>query len=553
MRSDKMKKGMTRSPHRSLLKALGLTDAEIAAPLVGVANPRSELIPGHMHLNQIAQAAKDGVRMAGGTPLEFGLIGVCDGIAMGHEGMRYSLPSRELIADSIEGVAQAHALDALLLIANCDKIVPAVLMAAARLNLPTVVLSGGPMLAGRLRGEQIGLMDMFEYVGAVAKQEMSEQELAEAEDSACPGCGSCSGMFTANSMNCLTEALGIALPGNGTIPAVHSARLRLAKQAGKTVVEAWRQNVLPEHIFTEAAFRNALCVDMALGCSTNTVLHLAAVAREAGVRLDLEIVNQISEATPQLCKLNPAGRHFVQHLHEAGGVTAVIKQLAALNLIDETARSVSGSNIGEIIRRSSCYVPTDVIRSPHDPHRATGGLAVLWGSLAPQGAVVKAAAVDRSMMVHQGRARVFESEEDAMAAILEARICAGDVVVIRNEGPKGGPGMREMLGPTSALSGMGLDKHVALVTDGRFSGASRGAAIGHVSPEAVEGGPIALVREGDTVCIDIPGKRLDLAVPVEELEARRRSWNAPEPKVKSGYLGRYSKMVSSAAEGAVLP
>jgi dihydroxy-acid dehydratase len=534
------------------MKALGLTDEEIAAPLVGVANSWNELIPGHMHLDRVAQAVKDGVRSAGGTPLEFGVIGVCDGLAMGHPGMRYSLASRELIADSIETMAEAHALDAMVLVANCDKIVPGVLMAAARVNIPAIVVSGGPMMTGRMKGKAIGLMDMFEYVGAVSSGNMTEQELVTAEENACPGCGSCSGMFTANSMNCLVEALGMGLGGNGTVPAVHSGRLRLAKAAGAAAMQAWRQDLLPRQVLTSSAFENALAVDMALGCSTNTVLHLTAIAREVGIKLDLSRINDISERTPQLCKLNPAGRHFIEDLHEAGGVPAVIKELSRLGGVDLSAVTVSGHTLGDVVAGAS-VARREVIHPVVDPYSPTGGLSVLWGNLAPNGAVVKSGAVAPEMRRHRGPARVFESEEASMKAILEGQIRAGDVLVIRNEGPKGGPGMREMLGPTSALSGMGFDKHVALVTDGRFSGASRGAAIGHVSPESVEGGPVALVQDGDMITIDIPGHRLDVDVPVEEMEGRRQSWRPPAPKVTTGYLARYAAMVSSAAEGAVLP
>lgn len=547
-----MKKGLVRAPHRSLLKALGLTDEEIAAPLVGIANSWNELIPGHMHLDRVAQAVKDGVRMEGGTPLEFGVIGVCDGLAMGHAGMRYSLPSRELIADSIEAMAEAHALDALVLVTNCDKIVPGMLMAAARLDIPSVVVSGGPMMTGRMKGQAIGLMDMFEYVGAVSSGKMTDQELAAAEENACPGCGSCSGMFTANSMNCLVEALGMGLPGNGTVPAVHSTRLRLAKEAGRAAVRAWRQDLLPRQVLTTAAFENALAVDMALGCSTNTVLHLTAIAKEAGIKLNLRRINEISERTPQLCKLNPAGRHFVEDLHEAGGVPAVIKELSKVGGIELGALTVLGRPLRDVIG-NACIARPDVIRATENPYSPTGGLSVLWGNLAPNGAVVKSGAVAEEMRRHRGPARVFESEEASMKAILEGQVREGDVLVIRNEGPKGGPGMREMLGPTSALSGMGFDKHVALVTDGRFSGASRGAAIGHVSPESVEGGPVALVQDGDMIVIDIPGHTLEMDVAPDEIERRRRCWQPPAPKVKTGYLARYATMVSSAAEGAVLP
>jgi dihydroxy-acid dehydratase len=552
MRSDAVKAGIARAPHRSLFKALGLIDEEIRGPLIGIANSKNDLIPGHIHLDTIARAAKDGVRMAGGTPFEFGIIGVCDGIAMGHNGMRYSLASRELIADSIEIMAEGHALDALVLIPNCDKIVPGMLMAAARLNLPAVVVSGGPMLAGRYRGKNIAVMDMFEYVGAVSAGQMTEEELRDVEERACPGCGSCAGMYTANTMNCLTEALGMGLVGNGTIPAVEARRIRLAKQAGKAAVEAWRKNLRPRDVLTAGAFVNALRVDMALGGSTNTILHLKAIAEEAGVQFDLDMVTRISNGTPQLCLLNPAGRHFIQDLHEAGGISAVFSELAQKGLIDLDVLTAGGMTLGEAIAGASVQDRT-VIRSCDDPYRPTGGLSVLWGSLAPEGAVVKSGAVTEEMLRHRGPAVVFESEEAAMDAILAGSIKKGDVIVVRYEGPRGGPGMREMLGPTAALAGRGLNREVALITDGRFSGASRGAAVGHVSPEAAAGGPIALVKDGDSIIIDIPGNKLDLDVPPQVLEERRRNWQPNEPKVKTGYLSRYARMVKSASQGAIVP
>ncbi len=551
MRSDVMKKGYKRAPHRSLLKAIGLTSEQISAPLVGVANSWNEIVPGHIHLDKVGRAVKDGILLAGGTPLEFNVIAVCDGMAQGHDGMHYSLPSRELIADSIEVMAQAHAFDALVFVTNCDKIVPGMLMAAARLNLPSVIVSGGPMLAGIYEGSEAGLQHMFEYVGAVAKKTMSEESLRHAEDSVCPGSGSCSGMFTANSMNCLTEALGMALPGNGTIPSVESGRYRLAKHAGIAAIDAWKRNLRPRDVLTSAAFKNALTVDMAMGCSTNTVLHLMAIAKEAGVALDLAEINHVSDSTPQLCTINPGGPHFLQHLHEAGGISAVMKELSGRDIIALEALSVSGGTIGDVVHDAS-VVRRDVIRSIDAPYRPNGGISVLFGSLAPEGAVVKSGAVHESMLIHKGPARVFESEESAVQAILDGRIREGDVLVVRNEGPRGGPGMREMLTPTSALAGMGLDKIVALVTDGRFSGCSRGAAIGHVSPEAAMGGPIALVHENDLIRIDIPGKRVDLEVESGEMARRRASWRPRKPRISSGYLARYAKMVSSASEGAVL-
>jgi len=550
MRSDRVKKGVARAPHRSLFKALGITDEELERPLIGVVNSYNELIPGHAHLNRIAEAVKAGIRMAGGTPFEFSTIGVCDGIAMGHVGMHYSLASRELITDSIEIMVEAHGLDALVMIPNCDKIVPGMLMAAARINIPTVVVSGGPMLAGRYRGQDVDVSTVFEAVGATVAGKMTEEELKELEDVACPGFGSCAGMFTANSMNGLTEAIGMGLPGNGTIPAVNSARLRLAKEAGSKVMELLARDIKPRDIITQKSIENALMVDMALGCSTNTVLHLTAIAAAAGIELDLNLVDRISQSTPQICYLSPAGKHHIQDLDEAGGIQAVMKELARTGRLHLDAMTVTGKTVGENLEKASVK-RRDVIRPLEEPYGATGGLAILWGSLAPKGAVVKQGAVAPEMLRHQGPARVFNSEEEAFAAITGGKIKKGDVIVIRYEGPKGGPGMREMLSPTSALAGMGLDKEVALITDGRFSGASRGASIGHVSPEAMEGGPIALVEEGDLISINIPERRVDLLVPAAELERRRASWRPLEQKIKKGYLARYSKIVTSANTGAV--
>lgn len=551
MPSSRIKDGIEKAPHRSLLKALGMTDWERDRPLVGVVNSQNEVVPGHIHLDQIAEAVKAGIRANGGTPIEFPTIAVCDGIAMNHEGMHYSLASRELIADSIEVMAKAHAFDALVLITNCDKIVPGMLMAAARLNLPALIISGGPMLAGRLNGRNIDLNSVFEGVGACLANKITAEELAELEEEACPGCGSCSGMFTANTMNCLSEALGLALPGNGTIPAVSAARIRLAKDAGRQVMELLKNNIRPRDILTEKAFINALAVDMALGGSTNTVLHLPAIAHEAGFRLDLDLVDRVSRTTPNLCKLRPAGPYHIQDLHEAGGIPAVMKELLDHGLLHGDALTVTGRTVsGNLIRVKKRE--TEVIRKVEDPYSPTGGLAILRGNLAPDGAVVKQSAVAPEMLMHKGPARVFNSEEEACAAIMGGKIRPGDVIVIRYEGPKGGPGMREMLTPTSAVAGMGLDKEVALITDGRFSGATRGASIGHISPEAAEGGPLALVEEGDIIQIDIPGRRLDLLVDETELERRRQNWKQPEPKIKTGYLARYAALVTSASQGAVL-
>ena len=545
-----MKKGWQRAPHRSLFKAMGYTDEELAGPLIGVANSFNEIIPGHFHLRAVTEAVKSGIRAAGGTPVEFGVPGVCDGIAMGHEGMRYSLPSRELIADTVEIMAQAHMFDGLVLVPNCDKIVPGMLMAAGRLNLPAVVVSGGPMLAGELDGEKIDLNTVFEGVGAHAAGKIPAEQLQRIEDRACPGCGSCSGMFTANTMNCLAEVLGMALPGNGTIPAVDARRIRLAKAAGRKVMELVRAGLRPREIMTKTAFVNAFTVDMAIGGSTNTILHLPAIAREVGVEIDLNQINEISRRTPHLCHLRPAGPHHIEDLDAAGGIPAVMAVLAEKELVDTSCRTVTGRTVGENIEGAR-VLRSDVIRPLDNPHNQQGGLAVLFGSLAPGGAVVKQAAVDPAMLIHEGPARVFDSEEEAVEAIMGGRINPGDVVVIRYEGPKGGPGMREMLTPTSAIAGMGLDKEVALLTDGRFSGATRGASIGHVSPEAAEGGPIALVEEGDRIRIDIPGCRLDLLVSGEELAARQKKWRAPSPRITHGYLARYTKQVRSAGTGAI--
>lgn len=549
MKSDVVKLGPERAPHRSLFKAMGYTDEELSRPLIGVANSKNEIIPGHIHLDTIVEAVKSGIRMAGGTPIEFGTIGVCDGIAMGHEGMKYSLASREIIADSVEIMAKAHAFDGLVLVPNCDKIVPGMLMAAARVNIPTIVASGGPMLAGRFQGQNIDLNTVFEGVGAYSAGKMDEAELLDIENSACPGCGSCSGMFTANSMNCLTEVLGLGLPGNGTVPAVHAARIRLAKTAGMSIVELVKKDLTPRDILTREAFENALTVDMSLGCSTNTVLHLPAIAREVGIELNLDMINDISKRTPHVCHLRPAGIHHIQDLDEAGGIPAVMMELAKKDLLNLDILTVTGKTVRENLEGVR-VLRDDVIHSVDNPYHAEGGIAILRGNIAPDGAVVKQAAVADEMLKHRGPARVFDSEEDAVEAILGGKINKGDVVVIRYEGPKGGPGMREMLTPTSAVVGMGLDKDVALITDGRFSGATRGAAIGHVSPEAMEGGPIAFIQEGDEIDIDIPGKKISVEISDEEISARRARWSRPEPKVKTGYLKRYAKLVQSAGTGA---
>jgi dihydroxy-acid dehydratase len=549
MRSDVMKKGLERAPHRSLFKAMGYTDEELARPIIGVVNSANEIIPGHVHLDRLAEDAKAGIRLAGGTPVEFPVIGVCDGIAMGHEGMKFSLASRELIADSVEIMAMAHPFDGLVMIPNCDKIIPGMLMAALRLNIPTVFVSGGPMLAGLVGGKPADLISVFEGVGKVKSRKISERDLRALEEDACPGCGSCAGMFTANSMNCLTEAIGLGLPGNGTIPAVHAARRRLAKRAGMAVMTLVKKGILPRDIATLDAFRNAIAVDMAVGCSTNTVLHLPAIAREAGITLDLDLFNELSAKTPNLCHLSPAGPHHLEDLHRAGGVTAVMKEIEKLGVICGDCMTVTAEPVSKKLKGVR-VLDREVIRSVSDPYSREGGIAVLRGNLAPDGAVVKQSAVAPEMMVNEGRARVFDGEEKAMKAILGGEIVPGDIVVIRFEGPKGGPGMREMLGPTSAIAGMGLDTSVALLTDGRFSGGTRGAAIGHISPEAAEGGPLALVREGDAIAIDIPGRKLTLKISAKEMEKRKKSLKPWEPAVRGGYLGRYARLVTSAGTGA---
>lgn len=551
MRSDVLKTGLVRAPSRALLKAMGLTDEEIARPLIGIANSANELVPGHIHLDLIVGAVKAGIRMAGGTPLEFSTIGVCDGLAMGHIGMKYSLASRELIADSVEIMSVAHPFDGLVLVPNCDKVVPGMLMAALRLNIPSIVISGGPMLAGRFRGKKADVISVFEAVGRVKAEDMTLEELAELEEKACPGCGSCAGMFTANSMNCLTEALGLGLPGNGTIPAVEAARIRLAKTAGIKVMDLVHQDIKPRQIATSEAFRNAIAVDMALGCSTNTVLHVPAIAREAGIKIDLETFDEISRRTPHICSLSPGGPHHLEDLDAAGGVQAVLKELVAGGLANPDLMTATGKNLAENLKRAAVLDP-EVIRPLDNPHSPIGGIAVMRGNLAPDGAVVKQSAVDPGMLRNTGKARVFDSEEKAVAAILGGSIHPGEIVVIRYEGPRGGPGMREMLNPTSALAGMGLDRAVALITDGRFSGGTRGAAIGHVSPEAAHGGPIALVVDGDDISIDIPAKSVILNVSEEELARRRSKWKPPAPSITHGYLARYAAQVSSAAQGAVL-
>ncbi|KUO53392.1 MAG: dihydroxy-acid dehydratase [Desulfitibacter sp. BRH_c19] len=551
MRSKAMKQGLEKAPHRSLFKALGLTDWELEKPIIGIVNSHNEIIPGHMHLDQIASAVKTGVQLAGGVPLEFPAIGVCDGIAMNHEGMKYSLASRELIADSIEIMAKAHPFDALVFIPNCDKIVPGMLMAAARLDIPSIFISGGPMMAGKYKGKKVSLTNMFEMVGSVKANKMTEEELAEVEDVACPGCGSCSGMFTANSMNCLTEALGMALPGNGTVLAVEAARIRLAKEAGRKIMELLEKDIRPSQIMTKEGFSNALVADMALGCSTNTALHLPAISHEAGITLDFNIFDEISNKTPQLCKLAPAGNHFMEDLGAAGGIQAVMTELNKLGLLNLDVMTTTGKTLGENIKNVTVLDDT-IIRPVDNPYSKDGGIAILWGSLAPEGAVVKKGAVAKEMLVHKGPARVFNSEEETVEAIFGGNINSGDVIIIRYEGPKGGPGMREMLTPTSAVAGMGLGETVALVTDGRFSGATRGASIGHVSPEAAEGGPIGLIEEGDIISIDIPNRSLDVVLSEEELEVRKKNWQKPEPKVTKGYLAKYQKLVSSASSGAII-
>lgn len=551
MRSHKVTQGVERTPHRSLFKAMGYTDQELSQPLIGVVNSHSEIIPGHIHLNTITEAVKAGIRTAGGTPVEFGAIGVCDGIAMGHEGMKYSLASRELIADSCETVALAHAFDGMVFIPNCDKIVPGMLMAAARLNIPSIFVSGGPMLSTNLNGKDLDLNSAFEAVGSFMAGTMDEAGVKEIEDNACPGCGSCSGMFTANSMNCLTEAIGMALPGNGTIPAVYAGRIRLAKETGMQIVDLVKKDIKPSDIMTEAALKNALTTDMALGCSSNSVLHLTAIAKERGLPLKLQMLNEISEQTPNLCRLAPAGSHHVQDLYAAGGVQALLAELLKHGALDGNVLTATGKTLEENVK--GVAIQDEAVIHPYDkPYSQTGGLAILFGNLAAEGAVVKRSAVAPEMLKHKGPARVFNSEDEAIAAIYEKKIQSGDVVVIRYEGPKGGPGMREMLSPTSAIAGMGLDKEVALITDGRFSGATRGASIGHVSPEGASGGVIGLVEDGDEIEIDIPNYSIRLLVDDGELERRRANWTAPEPRIKTGWLARYGKLVSSASEGATL-
>ena len=551
MRSDAVKKGSQQAPHRSLFNALGMTKEEMERPLVGIVSSYNEIVPGHMNLDKIVAAVKQGVAMAGGTPVVFPAIAVCDGIAMGHIGMKYSLVTRDLIADSTESMALAHQFDALVMVPNCDKNVPGLLMAAARINVPTVFVSGGPMLAGHINGHKTSLSSMFEAVGAYAAGKLDEEGLTEYENKTCPTCGSCSGMYTANSMNCLTEVLGMGLKGNGTIPAVYSERIRLAKHAGMQVMEMYRKNIRPRDIMTKEALLNALTVDMALGCSTNSMLHLPAIAHEIGWDFDISFANEISEKTPNLCHLAPAGPTYMEDLNEAGGVYAVMNELNKKGLLHTECMTVTGKTVGENIKDCINLNP-QVIRPIDNPYSQTGGLAVLKGNLAPDGSVVKRSAVAPEMMVHEGPARVFDCEEDAIAAIKGGKINAGDVVVIRYEGPKGGPGMREMLNPTSAIAGMGLGSSVALITDGRFSGASRGASIGHVSPEAAVGGPIALVEEGDMISINIPELFLSLKVSEEELEARKAKWQPREPKVTTGYLARYAAMVTSGNRGAIL-
>ncbi|KAF1085081.1 Dihydroxy-acid dehydratase [Sporotomaculum syntrophicum] len=551
MRSDAMKKGLEKAPHRSLFKALGLTEQELERPIIGVCNSYNEIVPGHMHLREITEAVKAGVRMNGGTPIEFPSIAVCDGIAMNHAGMKYSLASRDIIADSVEVMSMAHPFDGMVLITSCDKVIPGMLMAAARVDIPTIIVSGGPMLPGRYQGRDMSLSNIFEAVGKVRAGNMTEAELTEVEESVCPGCGSCAGMFTANSMNCLTEAIGMALPGNGTMPAVSAARRRLAKLSGMRVVDLVRENLCPSDIMNAKAFANGLALDMALGCSTNTVLHLPAIAHEAGVEIDLDLFNQVSEKTPNLCKLSPMGEHFMLDLDEAGGVSAVLNELITHGFADGSAITVTGQTLSENVS-GVAIKRGEVIRSVADPYSASGGIAVLRGNLAPSGAVVKKAGVDPEMLKHRGPARVFNSEDEAYQALIDKQIQKGDVIVIRYEGPKGGPGMREMLTPTATVAGLGLDKDVALITDGRFSGATRGASIGHVAPEAADGGPIAALQDGDLIEINIPENKLDVLLSDEELAARMARWVKPEPKVTKGYLARYAQLVTSSDRGAVL-
>jgi len=550
MKSNLVKHGLEKAPHRSLFRALGLTDQEIERPFIGIVNSFNDIVPGHINLDKIGEAVKAGVRLAGGTPFEFHTIGVCDGIAMNHIGMKYSLGSRELIADSVEIMAIAHAFDALVFIPNCDKVIPGMLMAAARLNLPAIFVSGGPMLAGVVEKKAMSVTQVFEGVGEAAGGKIDLQQLSVIEDNACPTCGSCAGMFTANSMNCLTEALGMGLPGNGTIPAVYSERIRLAKQAGIKIMELLEKDIKPSDIMTTESFHNAMTIDMAIGCSTNSVLHLMAIASEAGVDIDLNMFNEISSVTPHLCKISPSGYHHMEDLYRAGGVQALFNEVDKKGLVDKSVMTVTGLTVGENISTTPVQ-DYAVIRPIDNPYSQSGGLAILFGNLAPDGAVVKKGAVDPSMMNHQGPARVFDSEEEAVEAIIGQKIQAGDVIVIRYEGPRGGPGMREMLTPTSVIAGMGLDKEVALITDGRFSGATRGASIGHVSPEAAAGGLIGLVEEGDQISIDINQNRLELLVDESTLAARRNKWQAPEPRIKTGYMKRYADIVQSASTGAI--
>ena len=551
MRSDLVKKGVLRAPHRSLFYAMGYTPEELDRPLIGVANSKNEVIPGHIHLDKICQAVKDSIRMSGGTPIEFGVIGVCDGIAMNHEGMKYSLGSREVIADSVEIMTMAHAFDGLVLIPNCDKIIPGMLMAAARLNIPAIVISGGPMMAGKYKDKDIDLKNVFEALGQLEAGKITKAELTSIECSACPGIGSCAGMFTANSMNCLTEVLGMGLPGNGTIPAVSADRIRLAKTAGQRILDLIKKDIKPKDILGLDAFKNALCVDMALGCSTNTALHIPAIANEVDIKIDMELINEISSRTPHLCALSPAGPHHLQDLHEAGGISAVLHELGRKRIINKDLMTVTGTTIGKNIEKAK-ILNTEVIRRLDNPYHYEGGLAALFGTLAPQGSIVKQSAVSEKMLKHTGPAKVFGSEEEALEAITNKKIDKGDVIVIRYEGPKGGPGMREMLSPTSLIAGMGLDEDIALITDGRFSGATRGASIGHVSPEAMSGGPIAIVKNGDLIEIDIPAKKLNIKLDQKTIKERLEKWTPPKPKITKGYLARYAKLVHSANTGAIL-
>lgn len=551
MRSDNIKKGVSRLPHRSLFKSLGFTDEEISRPIIGVVNSANTLIPGHMNLNGIVEAVKTGITMSGGTAQEFSTIGICDGIAMNHIGMKYSLASRELIADSIEAVCMAHSFDGLVLVPNCDKIIPGMIMAALRLNIPSILISGGPMLAGKFKGKDIDLSSCFEAVGMHQSGKYSTNDLEEMENESCPTCGSCAGMFTANSMNCLSEAIGIALPGNGTIPAVFSKRLRLAKTTGAKIMDLVARDIKPRDIINMDSIKNALAVDMAVGCSTNTILHLPAIAKEAKISFSLELVNEVSKKIPNLCRISPAGSHHVEDLYRAGGIGAIMNELLANGMIDGELITANGKKVKDNIEGLK-ILDEEVIRRVSNPYTKDGGLAVLWGNLAPEGCVVKKSAVDPAMMKHSGKARIFNSEEDAQDALVKGKIVKGDVVVIRYEGPKGGPGMREMLTPTSTLAGMGLDKDVAIITDGRFSGATRGASIGHISPEAQAGGPISLLEEGDIIEIDINNNKINALVNDSEFSKRKEKWNPPEFKIKEGYLYRYARLVTSASKGAVL-